>query len=140
MALSLLLMGSSVSSVVDKVKDKWEHFDLQQWATDIGGSSAEAVQAAVYFGLSLAIGFLFKKYFKFVFACLIVSALMIKVLEMNHLLEIDWTAIKTMIGMNGGAPSGDFNATLNHFFDWIKNHLLLFISTSVGFLVGYKLG
>ncbi len=71
------------------------------------------------------------------FGCLIVSAFMIKALEYNHLITIDWTAVKALAGVG---QSGDFNSVLNHFFDWIKNHLLLFIASLVGFLVGYKLG
>ena len=30
-----------------KVKDFWTNFDLKQWSQKIGGTSAEAIQAAV---------------------------------------------------------------------------------------------
>jgi len=130
-------VGEYANSFLDSAKKNWQELDLKKWANDIGGSSSEAVQAAVYFGLSLAIGYLFKKYFKFIFVCLLVSAFTIKALEFAQLLTIDWSAIKTMLGLSS---SSDFNSTLNLFFVWIRKNLLLFIASVVGFLVGYKLG
>lgn len=132
-----IAVGEYISSALESVKNFWQNLDLKKWAENIGGSSAEAIEAAIYFGFSFAVGFLFKKYFKFLFASLIVSLILIKVLEYNAFISIDWSAIKTALGVSGSA---DFNSVVNHFFDWIKNHLLLFIATSVGFLVGYKLG
>lgn len=125
------------SAFAENVKSFWQGLDMKKWAESIGGSSAEAVMAAVFFGLSLAIGFLFKKYFKFVFVCLLVSAFIIKSLEVAQLLTIDWTAVQTLLGMKSAT---DFNTLLNIWFMWIRNNLLLFISSVVGFLVGYKLG
>ena len=125
------------NSFLETTKKHWQELDLKKWTQDLGGSSSEAVQAAVYFGLSLAIGYLFKKYFKFIFVCLFVSVFIIKAMEFGHLLTIDWVAIKTMLGLSS---SSDFNSTLNLFFIWIRKNLLLFIASVVGFLVGYKLG
>jgi hypothetical protein len=121
----------------EKVKEFWTTFDLKKWSEQIGGSSSEAIEAAVYFCLSFGIGFLFKKYFKFLFFSLICAVIMIKVLEYNHFLTIDWTAIKDFLGIGG---SVDANQLINRSFDWVKAHILLFIAVTVGFLVGYKLG
>ena len=52
-------------------------------------------------------------------------------------LIIDWNAIKVFFGIT---PNADVNVMINHAFDWIKAHLLLFIASIVGFLIGYKLG
>ncbi len=125
------------NSMVSNIKKFWSELDIKGWAEKIGGSSAEAVEAAIYFGLSFGVGFLFKKYFKQVFICLVVALFMIKIMEYANFLVIDWAAIKTFFGMTGVS---DFNALTNRGFDWIKNHLLLFIATTVGFLVGYRLG
>ncbi len=119
------------------IKQFWTTFDLRKWSEQLGGSSAEAIEAAVYFCLSFGVGFLFKKYFKFLFFSLICAAIIIKVLEYNQFLMIDWTAIKTALGISGTV---DANQVINHCFDWVKAHLLLFIAVTVGFLVGYKLG
>ncbi len=123
--------------MMDNVKNFWNTFDLKKWAESIGGSSAEAIQAAIYFGLCFATGFLFKKYFKLVFVCLIVSLFVIKGLEYGKFLTIDWSAVK---GFCGISQASDLNAVSNNCFAWIKAHLLLTGASVVGFLVGYKLG
>ncbi|MFH0898149.1 MAG: FUN14 domain-containing protein [bacterium] len=125
------------SSIVQKIRDFWNDFDLEKWAEKVGGTSGEAVQAAVYFGLFFAVGFLFKKYFKFFFACIIVAIIVLKVMEYNGLITIDMVAIKKLVGITA---ESDFNSLINSSFDWIKSHLILFVSSSVGFLVGYMLG
>lgn len=125
------------NSAIDSVKKFWTDLDIKSWAERIGGSSAEAVEAAIYFGLSFGAGFLFKKYFKLLFICLVVALFMIKSMEYAKFLVIDWTAVKSFFGITGGS---DFNTLTNRCFDWIKEHLLLFIASTIGFLVGYKLG
>ncbi len=127
----------NIWALVDRVKSFWATFDVKQWAQGIGGSSAEAIEAAVYFALSFSIGFLFKKYCKFVVVCLVVTACLIKIGEYNQFLTIDWAAIKTCLGLT---PDTDLNTLMNHGCDWIKNNVVLFVAIIIGFLVGYKLG
>ena len=125
------------NSAVQWIKDFWNNLDLQKLSEKMGGTSGEEVQAGIYFGVFFATGFLFKKYFKFVLSCLIVSIILIKVAEYNGFLQINMEALKTSFGM---VPGGDWNALINTGFDWIKQHVLVFVSSVVGFLVGYKLG
>jgi uncharacterized membrane protein (Fun14 family) len=61
----------------------------------------------------------------------------ILILEYNKILTIDWLALNTFLGFD---PASDFGVVLNSMFDWIKNNLVKFIASTVGFLVGYKLG
>ncbi len=134
-------VASTFDTVMNNLKGLWQNFDLKKWAESIGGSSAQAIQAAVYFGLSFAIGFLFKKYFKFLFMSLIVSAFVIAFLHYNKLgVSVDFKTIKTMIGLGDKAGSADMNTLITRFFDWVRDNMLLFISSVVGFFVGYKLG
>ena len=126
-----------INVVFDSTKNFWNSLDIKKWAEQVGGSSAEAVEASIYFGLTFATGFLFKKYFKFVFVCIVVTLFAIKALEYSKFLVIDWRSIKTFFGL---ADVVDFNMIMNKCFDWIKDHLLLFVASVVGFLVGYKLG
>lgn len=119
------------------LKNLWAHVNIKQWAEDIGGSSSQAVQAAIYFGIGFAIGFLFKKYFKFVFFMLLTAILFVLFLEYNKVLEIDWQALNVLLGFE---PSADVGVVLNTAFDWVKQNLIIFVSSTVGFLIGYKLG
>jgi len=125
------------SSVITTIKNAWNNLDLKQLSEKIGGNSSEAVQAALYFGIAFAAGFFFKKYFKFLFACLVVSLVLIKAFEYNNLLAIDWAGFKNFVGMTKGMG---INAFISAQLAWIKAHVLLFVAAVVGFLIGYRLG
>lgn len=130
-------VGGVFSTAVDWIKTFWDKIDIKGWAEDIGGGSAEAVEAAIYFGSGFAIGFLLKKYFKFILMTFVVAIILIKVLEYNMVLEIDWEGLNVFMGFDSAA---DFNTILNDIFSWIKDNFIVFISSVVGFLIGYKLG
>lgn len=130
-------ISNGFSSIMASIKDAWNNLDLKKLSEKIGGNSSEAVQAALYFGIAFAAGFFFKKYFKFLFACLLVSLVTIKIFEFNSWLTIDWSGIKNFIGMTQGVS---INALISTHVAWIRAHVLLFISAVVGFLIGYRLG
>lgn len=125
------------SNVMTSIKNAWNNLDLKQLSEKIGGSSSEAVQAALYFGIAFAAGFFFKKYFKFIFGCFIVALIFVKVLEYNNLLHMDWSGVKNFVGLTEGAT---VNSMISHQLEWIKAHVLLFVAAVVGFLIGYRLG
>lgn len=127
----------SINSVFDAIKTNWQKVDLKKWSHDIGGSSAEAVHAALYFVLAFGSGFLLKKYFRYLVSGLIIAVIAIKVLEYNKVLSIDWAAVKALTGVGSTA---DLNVVANNFVAWIKNNIFLFGATVIGLLLGYKLG
>ena len=131
--------GSTVvySSIMTHIKSAWEKLNVKKFAEELGGSSTEAVQASIYFGTSFAIGFLFKKYFKFLFFVLFVSVTLILFLEYNSILDIDWAALNVFLGFE---PNADVGTLIDFTFTWIKQNFIIFVSTLVGFLLGYKLG
>lgn len=130
-------VASTFSSVVDWLKDLWDKINIKEWAEKIGGTSSEAVQAAIYFGVGFAVGFLFKKYFKFLFFSLAIAVVLVLVLQYNKVLDIDWEALNILMGFE---PTADVGTMMNSLFDLIKANLLVFVSSVVGFLIGYKLG
>jgi hypothetical protein len=132
-----MVVGEYAQTFLEHVRRLWNEFDLKEWSERIGGSSAEAIQAVVYFVVSFACGFILKKYFKFIFTCLLTSFLLIMLMHFVHFVMIDWIAIKAFFGITGQT---DFNALVNHQIDWIKDHILISIATLIGFIVGYKLG
>ena len=134
-----MAVGGAISSYLGTIKDFWHNFDLHKWAESIGGSSSEAVIAAIYFAASFLMGFIFKKYFKFLFFCLIFTIIAVKMLEYKEFLIIDWDAIEQWLGWGKGQPIS-LSVLFDTFFDWLKDHLLMAVSSVVGFLVGYKLG
>lgn len=134
-----MLDNGMITTTADKIKSFWNEFDIKQWSQSVGGSYSEAVQAAIYFGVSFAAGLIIKRYFKFIFGCLIVSILIIKGMEYYKLLEIDWIAIKDMFGIT--PDKKDFISPMLSFsIEWVKANLVASIAALIGFLIGYKLG
>jgi uncharacterized membrane protein (Fun14 family) len=127
----------NINSVFDTVKKNWQKLDLKKWSHDIGGSSAEAVHAALYFVLAFGAGFLLKKYFKYLISGFFLAVIMIKLLEYNSLLTINWSSVKAFSGINSTA---DINTSANLFIAWIKSNIFLFAASVIGLLLGYRLG
>jgi uncharacterized membrane protein (Fun14 family) len=135
--------SNTITNTMDKVKTAWNEFDLNKWSNEVGGSSpaAEAIQAGIYFCISFGIGYVFKKHFKTIVLSLLLSALIIKGLEYYKLLEIDWNAIKNLLGVSTPADKQDLMAPMaNNCVEWVKHNVIITISALIGFLLGCKLG
>ncbi|MBY0353625.1 FUN14 domain-containing protein [Candidatus Babeliales bacterium] len=120
----------------ETIKGYWQGFDFKQWSENMAGSSAEALQAAVFFGGAFAVGFLFKKYFKFLLGSLVLTIIVIKILEHHLLITIDWPGVNALAGLE---PDADLTTISAILFTWIKENIILFVASSVGFLIGYKI-
>lgn len=129
--------STTINGIFDAIKTNWQKVDLKKWSQDIGGSSAEAIHAALYFVLAFAIGFSLKKYFKFVVSGLFIALILIKFLEYNKIISIDFSALKAFTGIGSTA---DLNTLANTFIAWVKNNIFLFGAAVVGVLLGYRLG
>ncbi|MCF7799720.1 FUN14 domain-containing protein [Candidatus Babeliales bacterium] len=130
-------ISGSFQTFMDWLRNLWNKIDIKSWADSVGGSSSDAVQAAIYFGAGFATGFFLKKYFKFIFFSLLITVFIILFLQYNKVLLIDWQSFNKFFGVD---PKADFGMVLDSFFDWAKANLLIVISSLVGFLVGSKLG
>jgi uncharacterized membrane protein (Fun14 family) len=122
---------------IDRIKEFFANFDLGSWLESIGIPYTLPVQAALCFGTGFAIGFLFKKFFKTFFFGFILAILLIKFLEYQNVLIIDWQAVYSMFGI---APGADTQAVIQGLFGWIKENIVVFLATLIGFLLGCKLG
>ena len=133
--------SNTLTGTMDKVTSAWKEFDLSKWSNEIGGSStvAEAIQAGVYFCVSFGIGYVFKKHFKAIIVGLLLSAIIIKGMEYYKLLEIDWNAVKNLLGIS--ADKKDFiTPMVNNLIEWVKNNVIVAVASLVGFLLGCRLG
>lgn len=136
-----MMESNTLTSTMDKVKSAWNEFDLNKWSNDVGGSPtiAEAIQTGVYFCISFGIGYILKKHFKTILVSLLLSAIIIKGMEYQKLIEIDWNAIKELLGIS--ADKKDFITPLiNIGLEWVKNNIIFSVASLVGFLLGCKLG
>ena len=122
------------TGVMESMKEWWQSFDVEKI---FGPSSSDAVQVATCFVSFFAIGFLFRKYLKFIFVSLIMSLLIIKGLEYYKVLDIDWEVLNTLLGFE---PQMTIKDLADKTVEWVKDHMVLTVSSVLGFLLGYKLG
>jgi len=120
---------------IDSIKDWWKSLGIEQKI--LGDASYDAVQVSVFFVTFFAIGFLFKKYLRFIFMSLLITFLVIKGLEYYNLVHVDWGSLKSMAGFE---PTATLQMMYNKITIWIRTNMVVFLSSFVGFVVGYKLG
>ena len=127
----------TASGVFAGAKGLWGSFSLEKWTNDMGGSSATWLRAGVWLSTGFAVGYLFRKYFTFLVCAVISAIIMVKWLEYQQILTIEWTSLKTIIGVDAAA---DINQNIMAVFGWIKANMVMFIAVVGGFLLGYRLG
>ena len=138
---SLLMAAGTLPEVpetrnwLEKMTDKLK---LEGWLGSIGLTVAEALKMTYFFAGGFAIGFIFKKYFKFILGCLLVFTGITLILQAQNIITIDWVALKSFMGMNTQVT--DVNSVGNDIVTWLKANIAVSISAALGFIFGYKLG
>jgi uncharacterized membrane protein (Fun14 family) len=133
----MLSFKFAIYYLLQTAKRLWNLVDLHAWALKIGGAHAEAVLAAFYFVIAFVAGYFLRCRLKFLVGSLFVTFCVIKVLEAHNLVRVDWQSLYVACGMG---PNGDVGVLFTTWFLWVKAHILLFVTTIVGFVVGAKLG
>ena len=123
-------------SVTTWIKEVWNKINFEEWLINMGITSPEVIRGISFFAGAFIIGFFFKKYFKFALGCLIVIIVLVVVLDSKGV--INWDAFREFVGME--ATQLDIGNIFGAAFAWVKSNLVAFISASLGFLLGYKLG
>lgn len=125
-----------VNSTMERIKNAFSDLDINHYIEKIKSSPAGTI--VLYFGASFALGFLFKKYFKFLLGCALIALGVLIILQHNNVINFDWNNFYQLIRYNPAELKFDslFESTVN----WVKANLLIFISGLTGFIIGYKLG
>ena len=131
-----MAVGEQVGAWFDVAKKWWSDFSIKSWSERVGGSSAEAIEAGIYFLISFIVGFLFKRYSNYILFSILVTVLVLLGLEYSKFITIDWIALKKIVGMSA---DGDAKSFFDQSVEFVKNHLLVTVASTVGFLIGYKL-
>ncbi len=125
------------ASLFESVVSYIRSFDTNKLNDILTDASSEPLLAAGGFGICFITGLLFKKYFKFLFSCIAMTVIALKVMEYNNLLKIDWMSLYAFLGFEANA---DIHSMINMLFDWIKINVIVFLACLSGFIIGYKLG
>lgn len=98
------------------------------------------LEVAVYAGIGFVIGFLFKKYLKYLMIIIlfIVALIVFDQFDLVHT-NINWQKIQELFDIQSTGQS--FNAqAFGSYVQWAKANVVIVLSASVGFLLGLKLG
>lgn len=129
--------AAGLDSIVESVKGHWYGFDLKAWTQKVGGDSALALEAAIYFVGSFFFGFLFKKYFSYVLLSIVITVGILLFMQHNQMISINHETMRSFFGLN---PHTDVSSLIGMLIEWIKNNVLLSVAVLVGFVLGFKLG
>lgn len=91
---------------------------------------------ALSFLSGFVIGYLCHRYIRLVIIVTLAALIVGKWLEMQHIIVFDWGHIYKAVGVT---PHDDASVLLDMIGVWVNTHLLLIISTLLGFLAGHKL-
>ena len=139
MASPEVVKAASASSGVGSFDLKVADFGKDVTA-GVGGldlSAADFGKGATYLGIGVVVGILAKKYLRVVITGMVIALLLLKGLEHKHVLTVDWTALKNLIGLEAAAT---FDSVFTSAFEWFKAQSFVAISSIIGFLIGYKAG
>lgn len=103
--------------------------------TDLKLSLSEFQNYITVLGIGVIIGFISNRYMKFTILTFLVALLIIKALEYQFFLKIDWQNISQSLGI-------DTSATLEEWFSavysLVSHNIYLTAAGLVGFLIGYR--
>ncbi len=131
-----MIMVSFFDSATEWAKEMWNKINIEEWLRGFGITSPEVIRGITFFAGAFIIGFFFKKYFKFALGCFIIVVILVVIFDSKGI--INWDAFREFVGMD--ATQLDIGNIFSSAFSWVKNNLVAFISASLGFLLGYKLG
>lgn len=104
----------------------------------MGLTANEAGNCILLSGAAFAIGFIFKKYFKFALGCAMVVAVFGSILYSNNIIIVDWPAFKAFTGVD--PRNADVNFVFVYLVEQAKLHIVAAVAMLSGFVAGYKLG
>jgi len=95
------------------------------------------IEICSYLGVGFFVGFLLKRYFKYVLIFVLTYVGLIWVLGESDFVLINWSHIQSLAHIN---PNDTVGTVFSSTFCWIRQNLALVIGSVFGFLVGYRVG
>lgn len=127
------------SSILQTIKESGSNL-LHKTTDAFKNYKGNLVEIAIYAGVGFVIGFLFKKYVKYI-ALIILCIVGLVILQQFDLVHtnINWQKIQDLFNIQPIEHSLD-TQTFHAYFDWVKANFVFVLSTSIGFFIGLKLG
>lgn len=123
------------------VARSWFEERMIQWGLDkhlakLGIDANELFHGVLFFAGGMMLGFLCSKYLKTFFIALLSAVIAVKLLEYNNVVALNMDEFYRVFGM---APDMTFESFFTALWTWIKDHAVITVSGSIGFLIGFKL-
>lgn len=129
-------MAAPKAGVFERIKETLNPDSLAQ---RFNLTKSRLLEMGLYLLVGFIVGFLLKKYSRFVFATAIIIILLIVLHQLNILtLSINWAQVRETLGIQTSSATPDAS-WLNIYWEWVKANVALVLSFSVGFLVGLRL-
>ena len=110
------------------------------WVKRFNLDKEKLINMALYFGAGFFLGFLFKKYNRYVFAFALFSLAIAALMYLDIVsFAINWSKVHSMLGLQSTTMPPDATL-LSLFWKWAKLNAAMVFSFALGFLIGLKVG
>ena len=130
-------MNKYFEQIVESIKGFFARIGVDEWFAKMNIDSTEVVRGGLTLFGGMFLGVLSKKYFKIMFVTTVVTVAVIKGLEYQNLLTLDYTGFKNFIGVDQAIT---LNSLAGDIFGWIKGNLVAAVCLVIGLLIGLKIG
>ena len=131
--LSDMVGQSQNQSMFDKIKS---FLNPKQWMETISHSRDTLIEMGMYLGIGFVVGFLLKKYSKYLLVVLLCVAGLVVLQQFEVVTVVFNTAkLQELFGIKSTTMDADIFSV---YWDWIKLNFSIVLSFSIGFLLGLK--
>ena len=88
-------------------------------------------------GFGSLVGFVTKRYLRLIFVSLVVALLIIKGLESQHIINVDWVTLTKQLGLSIDLS---FEDALKNMYNFAVNNVYFSLTIFLGLLIGYRAG
>lgn len=114
------------------------HLNPTNLMQSIKGSKNLLIEVGMYLGIGFLVGFLLKKYSKYVLVALLCIAGLVVLQQFDFVtIAFNTAKIQEVFAVRSSSLQADL---FSMYWDWIKINFSIVLSFSIGFLIGLKLG
>ncbi len=88
-------------------------------------------------GFGSLVGFVTKRYLRLIFVSLVVALLIIKGLESQHIINVDWVTLTKQVGLSIDLS---FEDALKNMYNFAVNNVYFSLTIFLGLIIGYRAG
>lgn len=124
---------------VPVVTDWWSgvKHQIAQVLNKVNLTLADVTQIVIFFSLGFFGGLLFRKYSRLVLKLIVGFVILFVIFDHFGFLMINWTRVQEFSGLN---PNCTVAQCWSDMVGYIHAHLMVSISSLIGFLIGYGVG